>query len=183
MKYGCIAFICLLLLGTGVSAQNYPMVTAGYRAVPSLRHHLPIDIPEARGLSDKDIHSLECLAWNLYFEARGGDRLEKIAVAWVPINRMNAKKFAADICTNVFQYIQQGKHRSWQFSWAKRILPKTFKREDRAWSDVQKIAYQVLHGKLPDPSKGALYFHHKDVPLTFTPRGGRILLGSHYFYR
>lgn len=183
MKYICMALTCLLLIGSAASAQNVQPITAGFGAVPSLRQHLPIDIPQAQGLNEKDLHNLECLAWNLYFEARGGTTPEKIAVTWVPINRMNDKRFAADICTNVFQYIQQGKHRSWQFSWARKILPKTFKREDRAWQDVQLLAYQVMQRKLPDPAKGALFFHHKTVPLTFTPRSGRTLLGSHYFYR
>lgn len=183
MKFYHIAIILGLFFPNTSFTQTVPTITADFKAVPSLREHLPINIPEADHLLGKQRNDLECLAWNLYFEARGGTKQEKIAVAWVPINRMNDAKFAKDICTNVFQYIQVGPHRSWQFSWAYRVLSKYFKPEPAAWVDVQRIALGVLSGQLTDPGKGALYFHHKDVQLTFTPRSGRLLLGSHYFYR
>lgn len=183
MKFYYAAILLSLFFCNSVGAQNVSTITADFSAVPSLKQHLPINIAEADAIIGKDRNNLECLAWNLYFEARGGTRPEKIAVAWVPINRMNDSKFSQDICTNIFQYIQVGKKRSWQFSWANRILSKNFKREEAAWTDVQRIALGVLMNKLADPSKGALYFHHKDVQLTFTPRSARLLLGSHYFYR
>lgn len=183
MKLYYAAILLSLFFCTNIGAQSVSNITADFRAVPSLQQHLPITISEADEITGKARNDLECLAWNLYFEARGGTRPEKIAVAWVPINRTNDARFSHDICTNVFQYIQIGKTRSWQFSWANRILSKNFKREDAAWIDVQRIALEVLVNKLSDPGKGALFFHHKDVQLTFTPRSGRLLLGSHYFYR
>ena len=99
-----LIFLLGLLISTNTQAQTRNTVQADYRAVPSLRHHLPINIPQAQELSAESIRNLECLAWNLYFEARGGVRAEQIAVAWVPINRLSHNAFSTDICTNVFQY-------------------------------------------------------------------------------
>ena len=183
MKHYHIAIILNLLFAAIATAQTPTIITADFKAVPSLREHLPITIPEADHIVGKERSDLECLAWNLYFEARGGTRAEKVAVAWVPINRMIDPKFSKDICTNVFQYMQAGKQRIWQFSWAYRVLSKNFRREEQAWVDVQRISLGVLSGQLADPAKGALYFHYKDVQLNFTPRSPRLLLGSHYFHR
>lgn len=167
-----------LLTGGVAQAQNGTVVQADYRAVPSLRHHLPINIPEAQDLSESGLRDLECLAWNLYFEARGGVRSEQIAVAHVPINRTRHPSFSTDICTNVFQYGWAGGRRQYQFSWAGIVRGARWRREDDTWVRMQHIALAAYRGELRDTANGATYFHHVSV----ASGRNRIQLGSHVFW-
>lgn len=182
----------VLLLGTftlGISqaqaqsTNRQPAIQADYRAVPSLRHHLPINIPEAANLDENALRDLECLAWNLYFEARGGVRSEQIAVAWVPINRLGHNAFSTDICTNVFQYGWAGGRRQYQFSWAGIVRGPNWRREDATWNNMQRIALQVYRGELQDTANGSIYFHHAYLAQSWAPRARKIRLGSHVFWR
>lgn len=175
----------VLLLGClyvgGANAQNNATIQADYRAVPSLRQHLPINIPEARGLEDAALRDLECLSWNLYFEARGGVRSEQIAVAYVPINRTRHDAFSRDICTNVFQYGWAGGRRQYQFSWAGIVRGPRWRREDETWERMQRIALQVYRREVRDTANGATYFHHAAIASTWSGRN-KIRLGSHVFW-
>ena len=174
--------LLLGLLTSGVAqAQNGREIDADFRAVPSLRHHLPINILEAAGLEDEARRDLECLAWSLYFEARGGTRPEQVAVAYVPINRTRAGSFSSDICTNVFQYGWAGGRRQYQFSWAGIVRGPRWRREDDTWERMQRIALQVYHGEIRDPASGATYFHHASIASTWSGRN-KIRLGSHVFW-
>lgn len=177
----------VLLLGLLVSgvaqAQNGTNVRADYRAVPSLRHHLPINIPEARDLDEQALRDLECLAWNVYFEARGGTRPEQIAVAYVPINRVSHTAFSGDICTNVFQYGWAGGRRQYQFSWAGIVRGPRWRREDDTWERMQRIALAVYRSEVADTANGATYFHHHNLAPSWAPNHRKIRLGSHVFWR
>lgn len=173
----------LWVLMTGVAQAQTVEVRADYRAVPSLRHHLPLTIPEALVLEEPAQRDLECLAWNLYFEARGGVRAEQIAVAWVPINRMGHPAFSTDICTNVFQYGWAGGRRQYQFSWAGIVRGPRWRREDDTWTRMQEIALGVYLRRLPDTANGSTYFHHHGLVPGWAPRARKIRLGSHVFWR
>lgn len=177
-----LIFLLGLLIGTSAHAQNRNTIQADYTAVPSLRHHLPINIPEAQSLNADSIRDLECLAWNLYFEARGGIRAEQIAVAWVPINRLGHSAFSTDICTNVFQYGWAGGRRQYQFSWAGIVRGPRWRREDETWTRMQHIALQVYRGELRDTAAGSIYFHHARLA-SWAPRARKIQLGTHVFWR
>jgi spore germination cell wall hydrolase CwlJ-like protein len=183
MRISHLVLLLGIVTGGVAQAQNSATVRADYRAVPSLRHHLPINIPEAQGLGEAALRDLECLSWNLYFEARGGVRSEQIAVAWVPINRLNHPAFSNDICTNVFQYGWAGGRRQYQFSWAGIVRGPRWRREDEAWTRMQRIALQVYQRELPDPARGAIYFHHANLVPGWAPRASKIRLGSHVFWR
>lgn len=174
--------VVLLGLLLGGAAQGGNDVQADYRAVPSLRHHLPINIPEAASLSEEAMRDLECLSWNLYFEARGGTRAEQIAVAYVPINRSASPRFSRDICTNVFQYGWAGGRRQYQFSWAGTVRGPNWRREDETWIRMQRIALDVYTRQVRDTANGATHFHHSRIGPS---RGARnvITLGSHVFWR
>lgn len=174
--------VVVIGLLSGGAAQGGNEVRADYRAVPSLRQHLPINIPEATSLNDEALKDLECLAWNLYFEARGGTRAEQIAVAYVPINRASSHRFSRDICTNVFQYGWAGGKRRYQFSWAGIVRGPNWRREDATWTRMQIIALDVYQGRVRDTANGATYFHHTRIGPSPGARG-TVVLGSHVFWR
>ena len=176
-------FLLLGLFACGVAqAQNATDVRADYRAVPSLRQHLPLDIPEAEELSDAERRDVECIAWNLYFEVRGGIRTEQIAVAWIPINRSRHASFSNDICTNVFQYGWAGGRRQYQFSWAGIVLGRNWRREDDAWIQMQQLALRVYRNEVPDTANGATYFHWAGLVPSWAPRARKTRIGSHVFW-
>jgi N-acetylmuramoyl-L-alanine amidase len=171
----CI-FVCVFS-STSWSAEQ--SVLYDKTLVPVLRQTLPLNIDEVKDLNDQDKKNVECLAWNLYFEARGGTTNEQVAVAYVPINRTKRQHWSNDICENVFQYnILNGK-KAYQFIWAGFNISPTWKFELDTWKKVQLVAYKVYTGNLSDPSNGAVYFNH------YSLGGGKgsMQIGSHLFFK
>lgn len=117
---------------------------------------------------------LECLAKNVYFEARG-ERVEgQIAVAQVTINRVNHFKWPSTICEVVYQ--------PKQFSWTHLIKDQT-PRDKRAYTIAMVIARDVMLGNVNDPTDGSVFYHAASVDpdwaeyLTLSK-----VIGSHLFY-
>jgi hypothetical protein len=155
---------------------------ADFRSIPSLRQHLPLDIPDALDLSESQKRDVECVAWNLYFEARGGQHNEQVAIAYVPINRIGKKDFGNDVCTNVFQYNVHNGIRKYQFSWIGFRFGPHWAREDDAWKNVQKIAVEAYLKSIPDAGKGATYFHSLYLTASWAPHQKKIVIGQHLFW-
>lgn len=113
-------------------------------------------------VSPKYKESLNCLAKNIYFEARGEDYKEKIMVANVTINRVKDRKFPNTICTVVYQ--------KKQFSWTKyknhikieKYISKN-RQELSAWNDSVEIAEMALNDSLKDYTEGATHYHNHNV--------------------
>jgi len=139
--------------------------------------------------------SIECLALNMYHEARDQGIAGKLAVSAVVLNRVGDKRFPNTIC----EVIKQGPTvESWkkngkiipvrhkcQFSWycdGKSDKPKD-KKEYKKTLDLSKMimdnAVQVI-----DITEGALFYHADYV----TPSWARIKqktteIGDHIFYK
>lgn len=116
---------------------------------------------------------IECLARNVYHEARGESLEGQIAVAQVTVNRVHSSKFQNTVCGVVYA------HR--QFSWT---LDKRKKVKDsKAWQASLSIARAVLTQSVKLPNFEALYFHTHQV----RPRWNRdkrivAVIGNHIFY-
>lgn len=113
---------------------------------------------------------VECLAKNIYFEARGEPRKGQLAVAHVTINRTKSSRFPDDVCSVVYA--------KKQFSWTAN-RPKI--RNHELYAKFKDMAYAVIQGETADPTKGALYFHNTSVD----PGWGkkiRAKIGQHIFY-
>jgi spore germination cell wall hydrolase CwlJ-like protein len=173
--------LALIFMFLGSHAQSQQVLHVNYRAYESFKNNLPLNIPEAHKLSYSDKKTLKCLAWNLYFEARGGSMNEKIAIAYVPINRSSSNKFSTNICDNVFQVAKSNGRNIWQFSWAGKKLGNKFKLEQDSWVQSQQIALQVMNQSVKDYGKGSLYFYHKKSNNKLVPCPVKIELGSHIF--
>ncbi len=94
-------------------------------------------------------NDLDCLAKNVYFEARGEPRLDQIAVAHVTVNRSQARAFPNSVCGVVYQ---RG-----QFSWT-RDANSDVPRDRSAWNRSLQVAQGVLSESHADPTDGATYF-------------------------
>ena len=95
-----------------------------------------------------------------------------IAVAHVVLNRIKSSKFPETICEVVKQKIAG----VCQFSW---VCVK-IKTRDMP-HEVYDIAVMTLNGETTDPTKGALFFHHKSVDAF--KRTQTAVIGNHVFYK
>jgi len=127
-----------------------------------------------------DVRAEQCLALNVYWEARSESKLGQQAVAAVTLNRVNSQAFPNDVC----EVVRQGGERRnrCQFSWwcdGKKDHPT----DATAWGDAQHVARAALKGDHGDPTYGALFYHATYVQpswarsMTKTRR-----IGQHIFF-
>jgi spore germination cell wall hydrolase CwlJ-like protein len=135
----------------------------------------------------------ECLAKNIYFEARNEPFAGQLAVAMVTLNRVKDTGFPNKICDVVYQGLHYAsghpKRDRCQFSWYCDGRDDTVKNK-RAYQKSELIAdlaiesYNALKTKGLDITEGARYYHTFEVSPKWSktfPKVGRI--GDHIFYR
>jgi len=103
--------------------------------------------------------AITCLARTIYWEARGEAAASMEAVASVVMNRLGHAGFPDTVCAVVRQGNEQG---ACQFSWWCDGRPDQAK-EDEAYATAKEVARRALNRQLKDRSRGALYFHHRNV--------------------
>lgn len=129
-----------------------------------------------------------CLALNIYYEARGSNRADRLAVADVVMNRVRDNRYPNTVCEVVKQGVQDSNgnmvRNQCQFSWycdGKSDVPEDMDR----WIDAQQIAYVVeTFQEYRGITEGATHYHATYV----NPRWARDLqlvgrIGAHIFYR
>ena len=140
-----------------------------------------------------DFKQVECLALNIYHEARGESLEGKVAVSQVVMNRVKSNYFPNTICDVIYQ----ARYSNWwkenhgrnvpvinqcQFSWycdGKSDTPKDMK----AWGDAISIASDVVSGKYPDISSGAMFYHADYVqPYWAATMQHVVQVDDHIFY-
>jgi spore germination cell wall hydrolase CwlJ-like protein len=125
---------------------------------------------------------LRCLALNVYWEARSETPLGRLAVASVTLNRVANRNFPNTICEVVLQGQEQGLHRC-QFSW---VCDRRGNEpgDDAAWRDAELVAFAALFLNLPDPTRGALWYHADYVSPPWADSMAQAMrIGRHLFYR
>jgi len=132
---------------------------------------------------------MECLAKNIYFEARNQTDVGMIAVAHVTINRMNSDRYPNTIC----EVVHQAKRRSngtiiknkCQFSWYCDGLsdrPKNL----TAWAKAVHVAHRAaeLQAFGFDVTLGATHYHTTNVNPHWAPHIERLIrIDDHIFYK
>lgn len=103
---------------------------------------------------------LNCLAKNIFYEARGTSEDEKIRVVNVTLNRVKSNRFDSTICGVVYRY----KQFSWTLDRKKKYTPvhvlySNNPAELKAWKKSQEIAYIALTTGYKDKTNGALFYH------------------------
>jgi len=144
---------------------------------------------------------VECLAQNIYHEARGQNDIGKLAVAHVTINRVQHKRFPNTVCG----VVKQGHTKpSWkdgsptpiknkcQFSWycdgKKDVVL-----EPKAWQEAMVFANQVYHNRVTgfaqssrwnDNVQGAMWYHNTKVDPYWASSMKKVNhIDNHIFYR
>ena len=137
---------------------------------------------------------MQCLAMNIYHEARSENLAGKYAVADVVLNRVRDDRYPNSICGVVYQ----GKHKpSWkdpdklvpirnacQFSWYCDGKSDDAMDGD-AWADALYISYQIINNnKYRGITEGATHYHTNWVDPYWAPTLQQVgTIGSHIFYR
>ena len=128
--------------------------------------------------------NLQCLAENIYFEARGEPLAGQYAVAEVTLNRTHARNFPHTICQVVHESRWDPNRRRFvaDFSWTERGA--LFPEDAAAWRQAVTVAegaYQELHAPVVP---GALYYHATNVQPGWAKTRKVIgTIGNHVFYR
>ena len=161
-------------------------LVAGMLAVGAFNAH---EVRAENRLQTITAEDRECLAKNIYFEARSETIEGQVAVAWVTLNRMESQRFPNTICGVVYQARTDSRgnplRHQCQFSWfcdgkSDRI------RNQRAWEDVLLITEVVLLDwarAKESPVQNATYYHADYVNPYWADDYTRIAqVDSHIFY-
>jgi spore germination cell wall hydrolase CwlJ-like protein len=131
---------------------------------------------------ERDVDAeIACLALTIYYEARGESEQGKLAVGQVVMNRTRSTRFPASIC-DVVQEGGERRHQC-QFSWWCDGLSDR-PRDKPALRESLRLAQVIYHGCMPDPTRGALWYHSTAVnPAWSRTSGPGKKIGRHVFYR
>jgi N-acetylmuramoyl-L-alanine amidase len=135
---------------------------------------------------EKAVHAraLECLARNVYFEARGEPLAGQYAVAEVTMNRKASGIFPRTVCDVVNEKRwdpSRGRYVG-AFSWTELgALPSPSGEE---WERAQRVAFAVYYQKRLPTLQGALYFHATYIRPEWAKEKTLVSrIGRHVFYR
>lgn len=138
--------------------------------------------------SDDFKEQAECLAKNIYFEARNEGDPGQRAIAWVTMNRTVNDKYPDTICEVVYQAKVDKKGNPFrnqcQFSWFCDGKGDNI-RDKKAWKKALNIAAEVMlkFGKETDPTGGAVMYHADYVEPFWTDSYTKtVQIDSHIFY-
>lgn len=131
---------------------------------------------------------LECLAKNIYHEARSDGITGQRAIAWATLNRVHSDKYPDTICGVVYQAVlnEEGVplRDECQFSWF--CDGKSDDIQNQAsWNVAEQIAIDVInsYGKETDPTDGAFMYHaHYVEPYWASSYEKTVRIDSHIFY-
>lgn len=103
----------------------------------------------SQSLSSKEI---QCLALNIYHEARGEPHAGKVGVGQVTLNRVNVGfRNKTTVCQVVYD--------SQQFSWTLSAYKRTTQPQDTAWKIALQVAHDVAKGLRVRGLENSLHYH------------------------
>lgn len=176
-----LVFVALLgLLILAAAGIIYFAYVDGTRIEPARMEVLQIQETRARQRAD----DLQCLAENIYFEARGEPLDGQYAVAEVTLNRTRAQHFPHTVCAVVHETRWDPSRRRHvaDFSWTE--LGALSPEDGPAWKQAMAVASAVYDDLHPQLVPGALYYHATSVrPEWARSRRAVAAIGNHIFYR
>jgi len=138
-------------------------------------------------LTESDRRQVECLAQNIYYEARGENQDGHVAVALVTMNRSLSKLYPNNVCNVVREKL--GK--TCQFTWwcdpelrSKATLYNYTQQEKAVYEEIRNLALHVYvnRDKIEDFTGGAIFYHANYVnPRWKYKKTAQI--GKHIFYK
>jgi spore germination cell wall hydrolase CwlJ-like protein len=164
------------LLFIGYITFNYSAASTTPAPEPVFVYEEPEPTPEPKPVVQKpkiDKQELECLALNIYHEARSESTMGQLAVAHVTLNRVEHGKFPDTIC----QVVKQARYSIWWKEHHDRNVPIRNKcqfswycdgKSDRvheldAWRRIMHLSLDVMLNKTTDPTSGAIYYYNPEL--------------------
>lgn len=150
---------------------------------------LLISIPSVYFLAQDAVTSqrlspdIDCLAMNIYHEARGEPIAGQYAVAEVTLNRTRSREFPDSVCKVVYQkhWNPYRKEIVYAFSWTGQTVTTNF--HSAAWRQAREIARTVLTLHHKATLQNALYYHSIDIKPEWSRTRKRLaIIGRHIFY-
>ncbi|MGH8222542.1 MAG: cell wall hydrolase [Woeseiaceae bacterium] len=126
---------------------------------------------------------LDCLARNVYFEARGEPLDGQRAVAEVTMNRVNSARFPDTVCEVVHEQRWDAKRQRLvgAFSWTE--LPPPAEPAGGAWRRARSVAESAYDGLQAPMVRGALHYHADHIEPDWARSQNRLAkIGRHIFY-
>lgn len=125
---------------------------------------------------------VDCLAQNIYHEARSETQKGKEAVAFVTLNRTQNDKFPKDVCGVVKQKSFWQGLTVCQFSWF--CTQAKIDRNSDSYKEALEIALYVYsnYTRLSDVTKGALFYHADYINPGWRGLVKTTKIGRHVFY-
>ena len=132
------------------------------------------------------LEDVQCLAENIYFEARSESTAGRVAVALVTLNRVEHTNFPDTVCGVVKQtkYYPSGRIdlHSCQCSWY--CDGKSDEPTENCWEEILTLASVMLGWESSDVTDGALWYHSKKVNPTWADHYVKtISIDNHIFYK
>ena len=129
---------------------------------------------KAARLREFHMRSIECLARNVYYEARGEPMAGQYAVAEVTMNRKASPRYPKTVCEVVYQ--------KEAFSWT--LLGPIEPPKGAAWHQAMRVAEDVYYQRRPATMHGVTHFHADYVNPEWSKERRRVArIGNHIFYR
>jgi spore germination cell wall hydrolase CwlJ-like protein len=129
---------------------------------------------EANRLREFHARSLDCLARNVYYEARGESLVGQYAVAEVTMNRMASPFYPKTVCEVVYQR----RAFSWTGMWD--LEPAA----GPAWQRAVRVAEDVYYQRRPAMMQDVTHFHANYVEPDWSKELQQVArIGKHVFYR
>jgi spore germination cell wall hydrolase CwlJ-like protein len=177
---GTLAFLAVLgLLFLVMAGILYFAYQEGTRVEPA-----PTEVLQRQATrAQRRANDLQCLAENVYFEARGEPLAGQYAVAEVTMNRTQAQYFPHTVCEVVHETRWDASRRRHvaDFSWTESGTQSP--PEGPAWKQAITIATTVYDDLNEPQVPGALFYHATSVrPAWARTRKALATIGNHIFY-
>lgn len=169
----------LVLLVLAVAGGIYYACLDGISLEPARIEALQREEARARQRADE----LQCLAENVYFEARGEPLAGQYAVAEVTLNRTRAQQFPHTVCGVVHETRWDPIRRRHvaDFSWTELGAPAPV--DGPAWKQAMAVASAAYDDLYPPVVPDALFYHAVSVrPEWSRSRHAVATIGNHVFY-
>lgn len=133
----------------------------------------------------KNLKQIDCLARNVYYEARGESFEGQMAVAQVTLNRVNSDQFPNSICSVVEEKTTARGYTVCQFSWV--CEPWNNQRlKVRDTHTSYQVAYMAIMGQnaLPWMTENTFWFHATHVKPKWRHIHDKVArVDNHIFYK
>jgi len=136
---------------------------------------------EPEAVSKVSEKQVECLAKNMYFEARSEPEAGIKAVGFVTMNRVQDSRFPTSICDVVYQRTANVCQFSWVCIYGRNPLIRNQELFARIKEMAREIATHHPHNTHYDPSQGSLFFHATYIKPAWK-LNKKVRIGQHIFY-